>query len=675
MDEWQQKQILQRVGAFMYLQFYVFLHGSTVADHPNSLESCGVMEKGTRLPGVGELRARIDYGDLSLQRCKFFHEDCRFFIRHYVDKDERKAQGTYWWPSDREHRNANRLQYSTQKQHITDTMRLLFLRINIQYHSNLRYKSKNDVHSARKPAARKGHGPNRDQSARGTSVNDPIDLENAHNQTGLARNRSNGPGKGLPSAASSSNHAATMETQPGRQPTRALAQQESQETDPYEVPKTPELPGRSNATQESCAGRRVAQSSSAALSDATIEERPAASSGTKRATTAATQHSPKRPKVKLTLRRASNYKPERTPQRKSSRKRSFVYGSLDFTGEGPSPSENAQPLEAVAEAVAEEEAPSEAAQDAHVAEQEATPGAVPATAPLNAAPLEVESTRAINAFLFSRFNAISSSGTPEERSAQVLEHLWRGARVPEAPMGLVHDPALQFLAARRQTSPPPPEMGEHEWHETANVPLQSTESVKETTTTTVAATASDCVGTAHISTMSPGAASSRVAPERSTTQTRTEHSLAAKSPAAEAPKKQASAARESEKSSTGPQLQPAAAQSELRLMVVGPRLLNKWKEAPPLQDLTMARIKREIPLELSSQFRGFKFTLLGPESRRHQFEIRDGDEQEFVHLKFDVQEVMEDTEEQNQGQSEYLGFQLRIEELRDTGVREDRADS
>ncbi len=99
--------------------------------------------KGTRLPGVGELRARIDYGDLSLQRCKFFHEDCRFFIRHYVDKDgnagsefcdrnskdhlegieimteaflERKAQGTYWWPSDREHRNANRLQYSTQKQ-------------------------------------------------------------------------------------------------------------------------------------------------------------------------------------------------------------------------------------------------------------------------------------------------------------------------------------------------------------------------------------------------------------------------------------------------------------------------------------------------------------------------------------------------------------------------------
>ncbi len=648
-------------------------------------------------------------------------------------------------------------------------MRLLFLRINIQYHSNLRYKSKNDVHSARKPAARKGHGPNRDQSARGTSVNDPIDLENAHNQTGLARNRSNGPGKGLPSAASSSNHAATMETQPGRQPTRALAQQESQETDPYEVPKTPELPvrtafpeqtltrvahktdmhrqGRSNATQESCAGRRVAQSSLAVLSDATIEERPAASSGTKRATTAATQHSLKRPKVKPTLRRASNYKPERTPQRKSSRKRSFVYGSLDFTGEGPSPSENAQPLEAVAEAVAEEEAPSEAAQDAHVAEQEATPGAVPAAAPLNAAPPKVlptpESTptttsnaaqpapspeqaptqpevagpgeeralradlereielalarqgkapevpsetpttipdanagnAAINAFLFSRFNAISSSGTPEERSAQVLEHLWRGARVPEAPMGLVHDPALQFLAARRQTSPPPPEMGEHEWHETANVPLQSTESVKETTTTTVAATASDCVGTAHISTMSPGAASSRVTPERSTTQTRTENSLAAKSPAAEAPKKQASAARESEKSSTGPQLQPAAAQSELRLMVVGPRLLNKWKEAPPLQDLTMARIKREIPLELSSQFRGFKFTLLGPESRRHQFEIRDGDEQEFVHLKFDVQEVMEDTEEQNQGQSEYLGFQLRIEELRDTGVREDRADS
>lgn len=53
----------------------------------------------------------------------------------------------------------------------------------------------------------------------------------------------------------------------------------------------------------------------------------------------------------------------------------------------------------------------------------------------------------------------------------------------------------------------------------------------------------------------------------------------------------------------------------------------------------------------------------------------DGDEPAFVHLQFDVEEVMEDMEEQNQGKSVDLGFQLRIEELRDTGVKEDRTNS
>lgn len=650
-------------------------------------------------------------------------------------------------------------------------METLFLRINIQYKTNLRYKARHGARSTQKSAARKGHGLIRDQSARGSSVNDPIDLESAHSQAELARNGENGSKGGFPSAESSSRHAAPMETRSGGH------QQETQETDPWEVPKTPDLPvrktpgelrltgvlpitdmhrqGQSSATQGSHAGKRTAQPTSASTRDATLGVKPAATSGTKRATTEAARHSPKRPRVNITIHRASNYEPERTPQRKSSRKRSCIYDSLDFTGEAHSPTETAHPPEAAAQTVAEKATPSKVAQDVREMEQEASQGYVPATAPLNAAvpgafhapnpvpvaaqpvplperaPTPPKVTRsgeertlpadlegevepalasqgkapeapaetpaphpdanagisAIDAFLFSRVNALSTSGTPEERSAQLFEHLRHGARVPEAPMGLVHDPGLQFLAARRQTSPPPPEMGEHEWDETTNVPFNSTESTKKTTEaaeaveamkateaaeTAAAATIPNCTGTAHISTMSPEVASSRVTPERSTTQPRTENSLAAKSPAASAPEKQESTARESEKSSAAPPLLPA--HSELRLFVTGPRLHEEWKGAPSLSDLTIARIKSEIPLQLSPEFRGFKFTLRGP-GRRHRFEILDGDEQAFVHLQLDVEEVMEDMEEQDQGKSVYLGFQLRIEELRDIGVKEDQTNS
>lgn len=60
---------------------------------------------------------------------------------------------------------------------------------------------------------------------------------------------------------------------------------------------------------------------------------------------------------------------------------------------------------------------------------------------------------------------------------------------------------------------------------------------------------------------------------------------------------------------------------------------------------------------------------------RYCFEIKDDDEREFTHLKLDVQERMEESEETNQGNGVYLAFQLHIKELRDTGVKGNSAGS
>ncbi len=248
--------------------------------------------RSSKLPSVSELREMLDYGDKTLERCKYFYEDCRFFIRHYVNAEgvpgsqfydrasrdhldgvermteaflQNKDNGNYWWPSDRNHRNANKLQYSLHQTQYDDPpisrtakkstltqnrikqkMRHLFLKINRQSLSNTRYKSKNRVKSMEEPPARHSQPPNRDQPARGSSVNDPIDVENAYHQAHFVVNRPQGAGQSHRTTESSSQRPESApvtpaKNRPGQQPPRASFTQDARRFDPHAVLAVPKL--------------------------------------------------------------------------------------------------------------------------------------------------------------------------------------------------------------------------------------------------------------------------------------------------------------------------------------------------------------------------------------------------------------------------------------------------
>ncbi len=269
-------------------------------------------------------------------------------------------------------------------------------------------------------------------------------------------------------------------------------------------------------------------------------------------------------------------------------------------------------------------------------------------------------------YLFRRVNALCQSETSQERHAQILEELEQRARVPEAPMAVFSDTELPFPAVGHQSSPPPPEMGNHEWKPTDIVPLRSTEPVGEAVAAAVAA--AGCTGTAHTGTMSPEPVPSRVTPERSTEEVRPARTPS-KSPEI-APEQQSTTAPEPEPepSPAGPPPLPRAATSELRLVVIsGPRSTREtWIPATPFEDMTMASIKAEIPLTLSPAFRGFKFEFAGLGQDGGCVEVQDGDDYELEHLKLDVEVVMEKAK--NEGSGKKLVAQLRIEELRDATI-------
>lgn len=121
-------------------------------------------------------------------------------------------------------------------------MELLFYKINHQADQNKRYKAKNGVNSTREPALG-------EQGARGTSVNDPIDIDNELPKTATTqqtdKGRSNQPkdksliGSNGPASPNKSKPAiASSSRAPAPLPRLDTAStQASQATDPYAVPE------------------------------------------------------------------------------------------------------------------------------------------------------------------------------------------------------------------------------------------------------------------------------------------------------------------------------------------------------------------------------------------------------------------------------------------------------
>ncbi|KAJ6780692.1 hypothetical protein PWT90_01352 [Aphanocladium album] len=271
--------------------------------------------------------------------------------------------------------------------------------------------------------------------------------------------------------------------------------------------------------------------------------------------------------------------------------------------------------------------------------------------------------------LFKRVNAMYPQESPGEQRARILEALEYRVRVPEAPMGVFSDTELQFPQPRRPTSPPAPDMGSHEWPTTCNIPLQSTEKA------TASAEPSRNV-TARPNTMSPVPAvraSSRVSPNHTTTvQEDTEKQ----------PKVDPQSAAKMQENPTGglaktcSETPPQATKSALRLVAIGGPKSERtvWRPTEAFENLTMAKIKQEIPLKLSPEFRGFRFKLLGA-GLRSRWELQDGDDFELGHLKMDVMDIIDEWEAENEGKGNVLMLQLQIEELKHAVLKADQSES
>ncbi len=187
----------------------------------------------TRLPLVGELRKRLDYHDKTLERCKSFYDVCRLFIRQYIDENgvagkhfydrtcrdhvdavetmvelflNSGGNGDYWWPNSPDHRNANTLRYSTNKQQyepsltvlfdsggrrhantncdsITMTMQLLVLKLNHQARVNTRWKGSPDDDPIQALPACRDQSTNAHQPAAwGFHVGNRINIDRTYHQ-------------------------------------------------------------------------------------------------------------------------------------------------------------------------------------------------------------------------------------------------------------------------------------------------------------------------------------------------------------------------------------------------------------------------------------------------------------------------------------------------------------
>lgn len=649
-------------------------------------------------------------------------------------------------------------------------MELLFLKINNQAIQNFRYKSKNGPNSHQRPE------PSIEdfRPARGSSVQDPIDLESEPVQperpSVADRNRSETLHETQTEYSEPVSTGRCMQraddgprdTEPDPQPALSSSGRGAQAADPYAVPDSPALsptngPTRKiilhhsrdaqtsnerlpNTTADSLNGRRAANTEPVAVNrEGLTSAASTSSSSTKRAAAENAQSLSKKRKMVTSKSVTSKKKTPKTPKelRRSMREKKLRHTNLDevaiqsnsdlLAGEprlSAEPAETAQVSEAVhttPEAAAARVADFMVDDSHHVSSTPCTESASTQAPQLTTAgevvqdqlhqqipqPVLTElasqsppTTEAREEQILQEI-AIEDSGLPTQtewptatpdalaanptteaeaavtvpkhanaftplrtagEKAQTNETLPKQrARVPEAQMGVPSNTGVRGASStRQQTSPPPPDMGFHEWLNGTNLPTQSTVSGSSSV-----CAHSERVGAPHTTSPDPVSshgASASIHGERNRDE-------GAKNEEKAAMLNQKSMTRESEQCSAEPTAEKAA-KSELRLIAIGqPKSARKtWKPSVPFKNLTMAKIKAEIPLSLSPDFRGFKFTLVGA-GQRNYWELQEGEDYELGHLKLDVETIIEDWEMENEEKDEYLILQLRIEELTGENVK------
>lgn len=228
-----------------------------------------------------------------------------------------------------------------------------------------------------------------------------------------------------------------------------------------------------------------------------------------------------------------------------------------------------------------------------------------------------------------------------------------GNGAPEAPMAVSSGIPLATLPRERAQSPPAPELGLHEHLRAANIPLSSTEtdgrvlhSDFDSTGIMSPSTPGDTVGT-------PVAEKNSLFPSMKAGS----KSISEFSPTPSQPNLQT---RIWKNTSTHP-IEPT-----VRLVVIsrGFKPTQKiWKPKEGLENQSLEQLKQEIPLDLSPDFCGFKFTFAGL-GLRTVYRVQDGDEYEFRHMKLEIDLTMQDWIENSEGNGADVVCQLRIEELR-----------
>ncbi|KAL0938598.1 uncharacterized protein CTRU02_205208 [Colletotrichum truncatum] len=144
------------------------------------------------IPPISALREALDYGDVSLPRCKAFYDSCRYFQSSFISRQGWEASSLFDWKS-REHQAAlsemtrayldtggngrvfwpdnettsrsNKLKYSVNQALIRRVMRQLFWRLNLQQHRNAKYRK--NKKTTNEPS----------RNGRGLSHDNPIDLD------------------------------------------------------------------------------------------------------------------------------------------------------------------------------------------------------------------------------------------------------------------------------------------------------------------------------------------------------------------------------------------------------------------------------------------------------------------------------------------------------------------
>lgn len=134
-------------------------------------------------------------------------------------------------------------------------------------------------------------------------------------------------------------------------------------------------------------------------------------------------------------------------------------------------------------------------------------------------------------------------------------------------------------------------------------------------------------------------------------------------------KQQASVIRDSATLSAAP-ASTAPVEPDVRIVVISQRpkrTASYWTPSESLKNKKFAQLKEEIPLELGPEFRGFKFSFVGP-NEKSVWEVLDGNELEFEYVKMNIYESIEDCVEKMKDSAAKLAFLLRIEELHDAQV-------